>query len=414
MHHARHLQNLEKSLMFTKIVLAVLVSGLLIGSPAQAQTVGKALEQAWSRHPIAASSAVAQSATQARVDLAGGLTPGPASLSLSTLNDQLGANRGKQEWELEIDTPLWLPGQHAAAQVEAHAAIREFDARQLALRLQLAGEVRDAWWKVAEARGNYALIEARSRANQTLVRDVERRVRAGELARIDLNLAQIEQLASQSELDDAKSSLQQAEQNFQFLTGETPPLELLPEMLSGFESTAEANPQVQAAAAGKNLAQAKLALVQKSQRDAPTLAIRMVRDRSDFADTYADAFGVKLTIPFSWGARVRQDLDNNRVQLVQAETEYEQTLRRTTLAIEAGQRQLKTSQQQLELATRRAALTQDNLSLMEKSFALGESDLPSLLRVRATHFDAQAQLQRQQINAHATVSRINQSLGVLP
>lgn len=400
--------------MFSKIAGPLVGTWLLIGLPLQAQTLGHALEQAWSRNPLAVAGQHGQSAAQARTDMASGLTPGPASMSLSTLDDQLGANRGKQEWELEIETPLWLPGQRDAALNEAQAAQKEFDSQQQALRLQLAGDVREAWWAVAEARSNYSLIEERNRGAQALVQDVERRVRAGELARVDFNLAQVEQLASQSELDDAKSNLQQAEQNYQLLTGQLPPLEMSPEPLRQNEATAEAHPQVQSAAAGKNLAQAKLALAQKSQREAPVLAFRMVRDRSDFADKYADSFGVRLTIPFSFGARVRQDLDSSRAQLVQAETEYEQALRRTTLAAETGQRLLKTSQLQMELARRRVVLTQDSLNLMEKSFALGETDLPALLKARAAHFDAQAQLRRQQINAHAAVSRINQSLGVLP
>lgn len=391
-----------------------MVTLLLIGLPAQAQTVSNALEQAWSRHPLAASSKSGQSAAQAGVELANGLTPGPASLSLATLDDQLGAKRGKQEWELELETPLWLPGQRDAARTEALAVGTEFEAQQRALRLQLAGEVREAWWAVAQARSNHALLEARNQATQALLQDVERRVRAGELARVDFNLAQVEQLASQSELDDATSSLQEAEQSFQLLTGNAPPQPLPSESLTQAESPTEAHPQVQAAAASKQLAQAQLALAQKSQRDAPTLAIRMVRDRSDFTDTYADAFGIRLTIPFSFGARVRQNLDSNRAQLALAQTAYEQALRRIALVTQTGQRLLRASQLQLESAKRRADLTQDNLGLMEKSFALGESDLPSLLRARAAHFDAQALMQRQQIIAHATVSRINQSLGVLP
>jgi cobalt-zinc-cadmium efflux system outer membrane protein len=114
------------------------------------------------------------------------------------------------------------------------------------------------------------------------------------------------------------------------------------------------------------------------------------------------------------GARVRQALDENHAQLVQVETEYAQAVRRIELAQENSQRLLKTAQLQLALATQRTTLTQDSLALREKSFALGESDLPTLLRARAAHFDAQALLHRQQINAHAAVSRVNQSLGVLP
>lgn len=400
--------------MFRNLAAPLMGALLLIGWPTQAQTIANATEQAWSRHPLALSSPLARSAAEARADMASGLAPGPASLSLSALDDQFGANRGKQEWELEVETPLWLPGQRSASLAEAQASQKEFDAQQAVLRLQLAGEVREAWWAVAEARSNAVLAETRNQAAQALLLDVERRVRAGELARVDFNLAQVEQLSSQSELDGTKSDLQQAKQGFRLLTGDAPPDELPSEVLASAESTEQAHPLVHAAIAGKNLAQAKLTLAQKSQRDAPSLSFRMVRDRSDFSDTYADAFGVKLTIPFSLGARVRQDLESNRAQLVQAEAEYDQSLRRTILAKEAGERLFKASQIQLVLATRRAALTQDNLTLMEKSFALGESDLPSLLRARAAHFDAQAQLQRQQINANAAVSRINQSLGVLP
>ncbi|MBK7006305.1 MAG: TolC family protein [Burkholderiales bacterium] len=398
--------------MHKRIAIPILLTMLVIGWSAQAQTMSSALEQAWSRHPLAASSTLNRSAAQARVDLASGLTPGPASLSLSTLNDQIGANRGKQEWELEVETPLWLPGQRSAAQAEANATRKELESQQLALRLQLAGEVREAWWALAQAQSNYTLAVARHTAAQDLKSDVERRTRAGELARVDFNLAQMEQLATQSEVDEAHSTLQQTEQNYRLLTGTVPPDKLEPESLAA--PTTPEHPQILAAAATTLAAQTKLALAQKSQREAPTVALRLVRERSDFSDTYADALGLKLTIPFSLGARVRQELDVNHAQAVQVEAEYAQTVRRIALAQETSQRLLKTTQFQLELANQRTALTQDNLALLEKSFALGESDLPTLLRARAAHFDAQALLHRQQINVHTAVSRVNQSLGVLP
>jgi len=65
------------------------------------------------------------------------------------------------------------------------------------------------------------------------------------------------------------------------------------------------------------------------------------------------------------------------------------------------------AQEGLELAT-------DTLRLAEKSFAIGESDLPSLLRARSSTFEAQALFNRQQTARAAGVSRLNQSLGVMP
>jgi outer membrane protein TolC len=254
----------------------ILLTMLVISWPAQAQTIASALEQAWSLHPLAASSTLNRSAVQARVDRANELTPGPASLSLSTLNDQISDNRGKQEWELEIETPLWLPGQRNATQAEANATYKELDAQQLAVRLQLAGEVREAWWALAQSKSHYKLVVARNKAAQDLMLDVERRTRVGELARVDFNLAQMEQLATQAEVDEAYSTMQQTEQNYRLLTGSVPPDKLEPETLTAAAPGTLEHPQILAAAAATEVAQTQLVLAQKSLRDAPTVALRLV------------------------------------------------------------------------------------------------------------------------------------------
>ncbi|MDP3653551.1 MAG: TolC family protein [Rhodoferax sp.] len=400
--------------MNKKLVFPILWSLLAIAWPARSQTMAMALEQAWSRHPLALASGLRQSEIQARAEMADGLTPGPASVSLATVGDQATANRGKQEWEVELETPLWLPGQRHARQAEATAIQKELDAQQLALRLQLAGEVREVWWAVAVARSKHALAAARHQAAQVLASDMERRLRAGELARVDANLAQVEQLSAQAELDEAQSTLEQAEQDFHLLTGAMPPDPLPAETLPTEEPSLDTHPQVLAAAASREVAGAKLALTQQSPREAPTLAVRLVRERADFSDVFADALGIKLTIPFSMGARVRQEVAGHRAEMLQAETEYTQVQRRMASAKDTAQRLMKAAQHQLEVAKKRASLTQDNLALVEKSFSLGESDLPALLRARMADFDAQALLRRQQISGHAALSRVNQSLGVLP
>ena len=93
--------------------IPMLLVGLAIAWPAYAQSLGDALEQAWTRHPQAAAVSAREDEARARADVAAGITPGPASMSLSSLNDRLNKNRGKQEWEVEMAVPLWLPGQSA-------------------------------------------------------------------------------------------------------------------------------------------------------------------------------------------------------------------------------------------------------------------------------------------------------------
>ena len=66
------------------------------------------------------------------------------------------------------------------------------------------------------------------------------------------------------------------------------------------------------------------------------------------------------------------------------------------------------------MAQERRQLSAENLRLSEKAFSLGESDLATLLRIRAAAFDAEAFLDRQRVARAAAISRLNQALGVLP
>ena len=82
--------------------------------------------------------------------------------------------------------------------------------------------------------------------------------------------------------------------------------------------------------------------------------------------------------------------------------------------IDRARRALLANERQLTMAEERLLLSAENLRLNEKAFSLGESDLASLLRIRAAAFDADAFLDRQRVARAAAQSRLKQSLGVLP
>lgn len=428
--------------------IPILLAGLAIAWPAYAQSLGEALEQAWTRHPQAAAVSAREDEARARADVAAGITPGPASMSLSSLNDRLNRNRGKQEWEVEMAVPLWLPGQQAARAAEAESAAMEVAARRAALRLQIAGEVRDAWWSVAAARNARDLARRRATTAGALEADVLRRFKAGDLARIDANLAQGERLAAEAEAIEAEAALLQAEQIYRNLTGAAapsvlaaeasvaarepvgphpqPPAGLLPagEHPKGtsYGERSESlrdlpgldHPQLAAVAAAARTARAKLRVAEETRRDAPEFAVRVVRERGEFAEPYANTVGVKLTIPFSSGARVRQESSAARAEASQADAELALAQLRLQLDAEKARLDLAAAERQFAMASVRRELTADNLRLAEKAFSLGESDLTTLLRVRAGAFEAEAFLNRQQVARAAAQSRLKQVLGVLP
>ncbi|MBK6321316.1 TolC family protein [Candidatus Aalborgicola defluviihabitans] len=395
------------------LTMAITVGGF-VHLGAQAQNLSIAMEQAWSRHPLAAASAARTDEALARMESANGLTPAPASVSLANVNDQLNANRGKQEWELEVATPLWLPGQSAARQNEATALQAEMVTRQQASRLQLAADLREAWWALAGARNAQTTAQDRLHTANALALDVQRRYKVGELARVDTNLAQNEQMAAQAELVDTQTAVALAEQNLQSLTGVAPPDTLPAEAGPAQTPPLEAHPLMRSANAATQLAQSRLQLAQHSSREAPTLAVRMLRSRSDLNDSYADALGIKLTVPFSSGSRVRQEDAGARAELTQADAELAQVQQRVQFALDSARRDKSAAERQLAFAETRVQLTADNLVLAETSFALGESDLSTLLRARAAALEAHALRNRYQVGVSAAQSRLNQSMGVLP
>lgn len=395
------------------LTMAITVGGAIQLS-AQAQSLAIALDQAWSRYPLAAASAARTDEALARMETAKRLTPAPASVSLANVNDQLNANRGKQEWELEVATPLWLPGQRAARQNEAAALQTEMVARQQALRLQLAAELREAWWALAGARNAQTTARDRLHTASALALDVQRRYKVGQLARVDANLAQNEQLAAQAEMVDAQAAVALVEQNLQSLTGVAPPDTLPAEAGPAQTPPLEAHPLMRSASAAAQLAQSRLQVAKRSSREAPTLAVRMLRSRSDLHDNYADALGIKLTVPFSSGSRVRQEDAGARAELAQADAELAQVHQRVQFALDSARREQSAVKRQLAFAETRVQLTADNQALAEKSFALGESDLSTLLRARAVALDAHALRSRYQVAVSAAQSRLNQSMGVLP
>ncbi len=386
--------------------------------PLQPASLAQAFDLAWMRHPQAAAATAREEEAQARIELANGLTPGPAALSLSNLNDRANRDRGRQEWEAEMAVPLWLPGQQDARVAEADSLRAQVAANARALRLQLAGEVREAWWALAAARNSHELALRRADTARALESGVRRRYRAGDLSRIDANLAQGERLTAEADALEAEAALRTAEQAWQKLTGVSAPAQLVEEAplptAPPDAALTDDHPLLALAAASARAAHSTLRVAEQTQRDAPELAVRLVRERSDSATSYANGIGVKLTIPFSSGARVRQENAVARAEALQAQADLAQIRHRIELDLARARREVDMAGQQLAMARERRALAADSLQLAEKSFALGESDLASLLRLRGSAYEAETFFNRQRVALAAAHSRLKQALGVLP
>lgn len=389
----------------------------LFASPAHAGTLADALEQAWQLHREAGALDARLDEANTRAELAGGLIPGPAALSLGHLNDSLGSGRGKQEWEVELAAPLWLPGQKAAQSNEAASFREEVAARRVALRLELAGELRAAWWALAAARQADALAQRRLNTARNLESEVQRRYRVGDLARVDANHARGESLAAEAERLHADAAVQQAERAWRDLTGMSAPARLEPETLAETNPQTprrEMHPSLAAVASAARLAHVRLKLAHSVQRESPEIALRVLRERADYNESFGNAIGLKLTIPFKSDPRARRDDAAARADATQAEAELLQATRRLEQDVAHARRELANAERQWQWAQERRDLTADTLGLAEKTFSLGESDLTALLRARAAAYEAEALFNRQETARGQAVSRLKQALGEMP
>lgn len=380
--------------------------------PLSAQTLRDAVEQAWRRHPAAQAREAREEEIAAKRAAASALVPEPPSLSIGHRTDQFNRNLGRREWEAELDVPLWLPGESGRQIGVVDAERAAIDSRLAVAKWRLAGEVRDAHWEARVAALELALARRKVEETSLLSGDVERRVKAGDLARADLNQAQSAEQAARAALAEAEARAFRAQQAFTVLTGIGPVAEIAePEAKA---QPLETHPQLAGLQRGVALAQAKLIQVTQNRRDFPQLTLGVTREHGEFAEPFSTTLNVRIRVPFATDSRNRPRIAAANVELVEAQAEYGLERRRLEADVERARRDLQQARAAEQFAAARFHLAADTQRLYAKAFALGELDFPARLRAENERFEAELAHARARLEAGRTVSRLNQAQGILP
>jgi outer membrane protein TolC len=382
----------------------------------------------------------------------------PPSLQLSHRDDRLQSSAGRRETEVGVTVPLWLPGQRAARVASAEAAVALAVAAEPVLRLRLAGEVRDAAWRIAALQAEQGQVDAQEQELRQLADDVERRVRAGDLARADALAAQAERMATAAQQLDVRQRMQAARRQWTLLTGLTaaPDRQVMeagveavaaapaavassaaasetatgapaPEMKAGASAAdrapapAEAtaarlaeHPELALASQVTALARKRLELLQHSRRDAPELTVGLRQDTPGRGDKTLGSLAVGLRLPFGGDARNLPLEAVARAELDTAQAVEQQLRERLDIDAAAARDLLLSTQAQLDVEITRARMLRDRAALIDKSFKAGETPLPDLLRARAVAAQAESAAARQSAALGQARARLQQTLGLLP
>lgn len=392
------------------IVITLGLATLIPVTVVRAETLHEVFEAAWNKQPVQRSQAARMSEFEAKKQAAANLTPQPTSISLGQRSDQIGSNVGQRQTDIEFAAPLWLPGQRDNQRAIVEAETSQFTGTQTFSRWRLAGEVRDLWWATRIAEAEKILANQRVLSAQKLLADVERRVKAGDLARVDANRVNVELQTALIALKVADAQAFRALQQFNALTG----LANLPQESEQLgQQAVDKHPQ-RLAAQSLLLAQKRLDLIRSTPREAPELSLGLTRQKDIANDPYNNSISLKLKIPFASDALNQQRLAS--VQAEQAEAEAEQSLENARIEadISSARFELEQANASLSLAESRFNTALDTQQLLDRSFNLGESDLPSRLLAEAARFEAERNLVKARLETGRAISKVNQALGVLP
>lgn len=393
--------------------------GGVAASSAAAVSLKEIFALAWERQPEARASDARREATAAAKAAASRWTAEPAALEFQSTTGSSGD--GGREYEVAVALPLWLPGERSRTAAVADAEIRAADSRGLGAQLRLAATVRDAWWSFRRAEVELAAAQDRLCNARQLAADVARRVAAGDLSRADQHQAEAATAQAEAAVAEAASGRLAA---LGALQAQAPGrvsgawvaaggAEPMPALRTAAQSS-EAHPSLaelrDRAAVARRTAQ--LASVRK--RGNPELTVGATRERGDAGEAYRQAFVIGIRVPFGRGPRSQARVASAHADALEAEAQADLEQARLASDIETARARLEATQIQLAAAERRARLASESRGFYDKSFRLGETDLPTRLRVEFEAAEAQRAVARSRIEAAAAISQLRQSLGLLP
>ena len=400
----------------------VLAATVVPGALSPATTLKQAFLAAWRRQPEAQSRQARAEAASAHRQAANSWTPEPPSLELAVKSDRLNPNLGSREIEAAVALPLWLPGERARTFVLADAHVRAGASAVLAAQLRTAARVRESYWQWQRTQGEHALALERLGHARQLAADVAKRFQAGDLARADQHQAEGAVANTEALLAEAVSATGVAFHQLRALTGAAPVAALdtramAEPMPEAFNEGAALDSRHAALAALIDRADvarraAELALVQT--RSNPEMTLALGADRGSAGEPYQQSMALGIRIPLGSDSRSQARRSTAQAELIEAEVQLDLDRTRLQSEVDSARSRLESAQTQAKASDQRAQLARESLGFFQKSYRLGETDLPTRLRIELDAAEAQRQASRARIELAAAVSNLRQALGLLP
>lgn len=395
-------------------LLPVLLAAAALPVAAADETLATVIRAGLEHAPDAALPAAVRAQGEAMHVRAGSLLADDPALLLRHESDAVADDAGFRYWEGGLEMPLWLPGQRGRQAEVAAATTREADALARLQHWQMAGELRELLWSLALAGAETGLAEQALDSARQLQADVDRRVAAGELARTETILARKATLDREAGLATARAEHGMLLEKYRHLTGlQDLPADYAETAVPG-TAIADDHPALAAADLAAARARSERDQVAGERRGNPVLTLGGISERPARDQPRDSALALEVSVPLGLRshaalrtaeaerrltestierARVRRDLETERLRVVAETAQGERT--RT-------------------LAQEQQALAEEGLRLSRRAFELGESSLFILLQAHEQALSARRALRISEIELGRAQARLNQVLGVIP
>ncbi|MFA5016357.1 MAG: TolC family protein [Methylobacter sp.] len=315
-----------------------------------------------------------------------------------------------------VQVPLWNLGQRDAEQALAKLAESNAISQSDAVKLRVAGLVRNALWNIALANLSYEQAKIELAITDQLLAKVQRRVELGDLPRADFLLAQTESLQKRSVVTQAEAELMHARKRYASITQMTKIPKDYQEKLVGLTEIQQSHPALVAINSHIERKQAELNAIKLVGSGQTNVAVGINSDRftNDPRSNQTESFNIGVTVPFGGSAHLAPQVAAVNVELNRLLTEREQMNRDLEQAHHEAEHNLEVNRAELGIADELKQVAEEHLNMTQLSFSVGEINLMDLLKIQSRTQQAVLNAKQRSIMIQRDIALYNQAVGVMP
>lgn len=321
---------------------------------------------------------------------------------------------GSREFETSLELPLWNWGQKSQLKNLAAQSDQSMQWIKSALKLKIAGQIRNALWDIRKKELRYQHAQTISQISKTLREKIKRRVELGDLAHTDLLLASSHQLAKETALIKAEAELMHSRQDYLSLTQiDKMPAQFI-EGKSPIEIINDSHPELTLINALINRKKAEMNLVESEGSGQSSVSIGGKSEKGGENEDDIERLSLEISIPFGGSAHLQPKIAKKNIELSELMALRLKTHRHLQKKLHEASHDLKVINAELAIADRLKQIAEKHLGISRLSFSAGEINLIDLLTIQARTFDSILYADEHQLEYYKKTAFYNQAVGVTP